>query len=110
MTVVLVALGFADDTPCPHAGQYVQSFDFDAHDGQGFGRFTTDIEKAHHFKDAAEALTFWRTVSTVRPRRPDGRPNRPLTALSVELKTVPPRPNRAPSPTSEPRHPSDPKR
>lgn len=89
MTVVLVALGFADDaTPCPHEGQYLKAFDFDAHGGVGFGEFTRDIAKARKFKDAGEAMEFWRTISTVRPRRADGEPNRPLTALSVELRHV----------------------
>lgn len=87
MTVVIVACGFADDRePCPHAGLYLADFDFDAFGGLGFGEFTSDRAKAKRFKDAGEALKFWKTVSTVLPRRPDGEPNRPLTCLSVEIR------------------------
>lgn len=35
------------------------------------------------FADLAAALEFWRTTSVVRPRRPDGEPNRPLTCLTI---------------------------
>lgn len=86
---VIVALGFANGVPCPHAGQYLESFDFDAHDGIGEGAFTRDPRRAMLFDDAHAAFAFWRTVSTVRPIRGDGRPNRPLTALSVQVDDEP---------------------
>lgn len=82
---VLIAIGFANDEWCPHAGLYLKSFDFEHEDGLGYGEFTTDRAEAKEFKDAGEALEFWRTVSKVRPQRPDGKPNRPLTVLTVEV-------------------------
>lgn len=85
MTCVLLALGFANDVQCPHEGQYIKSFDFEADEGLGFGEFTTDIDTAIQFTDVMAAGEFWRTQSKTRPVRPDGRPNRPLTALSVEI-------------------------
>ena len=37
------------------------------------------------FVSIAEAMEYWRTVSTTVPFRPDGKPNRPLTAYTVEI-------------------------
>lgn len=85
---VIIAQGFADGTPCPHEGQYLQSFDFEAYDGQGWGEFTADPAKAKRFSDKLAAAEFWRTISKTRPRRPDGQPNRPLTALSCEITEI----------------------
>jgi len=85
VTCVLMALGFANGMPCPHDGEYVKAFDFEADDGLGFGEFTPDIDAAMQFEDVAAAGEFWRTQSKTRPIRPDGQPNRPLTALSVEI-------------------------
>jgi hypothetical protein len=86
---LIQAIGFANGMPCPHAGQYLESFDFDAHGGQGYGEFTPDPAKAKRFRDQAEAVLFWRLPSRVRPRRPDGKPNRPLTSLSVAIVDAP---------------------
>jgi hypothetical protein len=82
---VLRIEGFANGLPCPIQGQYVKTFDFDAHDGQGAGEFTADPMDALHFKSSGEAFEFWRTMSTVRPLRDDFRPNRPLTASTVSV-------------------------
>ena len=78
------------DRPAELVGQYLRSFDFDAFDGQGHGEFTHRVEEAMHFLDAAHALSFWRTVSTVKPLRPDGEPNRPLTGYHVLIEKVSP--------------------
>jgi hypothetical protein len=83
---VIVAVGFVNRQHCPHAGQYLEWFDFDYANGLGRGEFTKDRTKALEFKDAGEAMTFWKTVSRVKPFRADGKPNRPLTALTVEIK------------------------
>lgn len=85
MSYYIQAVGFANGAPCPHAGQYLQAFDFEYNNGTGFGSFTPEVEKAMRFDTAAEAMIFWRTQSRTRPVRPDGRPNRPLTALSIEV-------------------------
>ena len=88
MTVVIIALGFANGIDCPHAGQFLESFDFEDGNGVGFGEFTTDIKRAKKFADKVEAYRFYHTVPKCKPRRNDGRPNRPLTALSVELQEI----------------------
>lgn len=46
---------------------------------------TRDRSAALAFDDPGAALECWRQVSTRTPRRPDGKPNRPLTALTVEV-------------------------
>jgi hypothetical protein len=82
---LIKALGFVNGTPCPHAGQYLSRYDPDAHEGQGWADFTHDPRAALRFVDAAAALKLWRSTSKVLPKRPDGKPNRPLTALSIEI-------------------------
>lgn len=85
----IVAINFANGAPCPIAGQYLQSFDFDAHDGRGFGVYTRDPAKAMRFPDLTAAVEFWRTQSKARPIRADGKPNRPLTSTTVTFEDVP---------------------
>lgn len=67
------------------AGAYVESSDVDAADGRGVVRGTRDAARAIRFPSVAEAFAYWHRESIVRPRRPDGQPNRPLTAYTVEL-------------------------
>lgn len=89
--IVLVCHGVATmgvETPPELVGQYLQSFDVDAHDGMGTAEWTADIDRAMKFDTMVEAVEVWRTQSRVRPLRGDGRPNRPLTAFSVEPREV----------------------
>jgi len=65
--------------------QYLVSFDFDALGGRGWGIFSDKPEHAMRFKTLRDALEFWRTQSTVKPLRPDGKPNRPLTASTISV-------------------------
>jgi hypothetical protein len=89
MAVVIRALAFANGVPCPIAGQYLMAFDFEAHDGRGFGEFTRDTAKAMQFASEVAAWEFWKRQSTTRPTRPDGRPNRPLTATTITTERLP---------------------
>jgi hypothetical protein len=43
---------------------------------------TGPASEAREFADASEAIRFWRSSNGVRP---DGKPNRPLTAYCVEI-------------------------
>ena len=45
---------------------------------------TPDIDKATRFP-FAEAVGLWRSVDPRIPVRPDGKPNRPFTAFSIEM-------------------------
>lgn len=85
MSYVIRVEGFADGAPCPVAGWFVQSFDHDAAGGLGSGDFTLNPRRALRFGSRTMALLFWRQQSRKRPLRPDGQPNRPLTASSVTI-------------------------
>lgn len=50
---------------------------------------TSDATKALRFPDGAAALQCWRQQSTRTPLRPDGKPNRPLTAMTVAVVPAP---------------------
>jgi hypothetical protein len=82
---VIRAIGFASGVSCPHAGMFLKHADFNAYSGQGLMTFTGDITQAMVFATAGDAIQFWRTRSKAQPTRPDGRPNRPLTALTIEI-------------------------
>ena len=50
---------------------------------------TPDIYAAKHFTDYAEFHKVWTLVDNRNPVRPDGKPNRPLTAFSVTTEFIP---------------------
>lgn len=85
MKVHLRILGLADGRPTPDEERYVVSCDVDAFDGRGLLDTTDDKSRAMAFDSVVEALEYWKRQSTVVPMRPDGKPNRPLTAYHVEL-------------------------
>jgi hypothetical protein len=66
-------------------GQYLMSFDFEAHDGQGDGVFTPNIEEAMTFTSMQEVINFVKTQPQCKPLRDDGLPNRPMTAVSISI-------------------------
>lgn len=63
---------------------WVVSADPNGHAGKGQLDVTTDPSKARRFASLDELFNAWRAQSTVLPLRPDGRPNRPLTAFTIE--------------------------
>lgn len=87
--VVIKCVGLAGVAVNPEAnvpvGAFLADFDADAHDGMGHATWTSDRALALEFDSAIAAFSFWKTQSTVRPKRRDGHPNRPLTAFSVEI-------------------------
>lgn len=87
--VLMRCWGLADGRPCAVDGQWLKSFDPDSFGGRGDAGWTSDPTKAIRFADLDEASEFWRKQSTVKPRREDGQPNRPLTAFNVTFDTVP---------------------
>lgn len=72
----------------PQAEVYLKNFDIEANGGLGDWDYTDDVAQAHRFETGAAALEAWRSQSVTRPYRPDGKPNRPLTALSIEVFAV----------------------
>ncbi len=51
---------------------------------------TPDIEQATKF-EGVDAFVLWRTPDPRAPVRDDGKPNRPLTAFTVEIEEYPSR-------------------
>ncbi|GAC1496137.1 MAG: hypothetical protein NVS1B2_15940 [Vulcanimicrobiaceae bacterium] len=51
----------------------------------GRAYFTRFARWAKHFDSARDAHAFWMQVHPTDPTRPDGKPNRPLTAYTVEV-------------------------
>jgi len=88
MPAVIKIVQRADGSFTPEAGQYVVQFDHDAGRGRGFLDCRPELVYALRFPDAAAAMEFWRRDSRLRPVRPDGQPNRPLTAYTVEIVDV----------------------
>jgi hypothetical protein len=69
-------------------GPYLQSSDPDAHLGQGDETWTDELSEAKRFATFMDAMDCWKAQSTLRPFRSDGRPNRPLTAYSVQPQRI----------------------
>jgi hypothetical protein len=65
-------------------GDYLVSLDVDARGGRGEAVWSPDKTRAMVFADPIEAMRAWTMQSRVRPYRDDGKPNRPLTAYTVE--------------------------
>lgn len=74
------------------AGEVINSwlldFDPDGKSGRGTVEFTDDRDKALGFETIEELHAFWTQQSTLRPTRSDGKPNRPLTAFTIEARPV----------------------
>lgn len=85
MSFVLHIVAPAIGGPSDLDGKYVKAYDPNARDGRGHITGTDDRTQALKFENAGDAFSFWRQQSTVRPLRPDGRPNKPLTAYHIEI-------------------------
>lgn len=72
----------------PIKGEYLKSFDPEAHDGRGEALFTPNIKEAMVFTDGVVAIQCWQTQSKTRPLRDDGKKNRPLTAFSASFENI----------------------
>lgn len=82
---VLRIIGPAIGGPSDLDGCWLKSYDPDAREGRGEVVGTRLREEALVFADPGQALACWRRASTVMPLRPDGKPNRPLSAFTVEI-------------------------
>lgn len=85
--VLLRLMGLAAGGASEFDGLYVKYYDptwtppHGAYDG-GILEVTHDPKRAWHFDSAADAMELWRTAHGTRE---DGKPNRPLTAWTVEI-------------------------
>lgn len=71
-------------------GQYLESFDPEMHaPGKpyptGFAVWTEDPGKAMRFPNKEAAFKYVRQIPKCCPTRPDGKPNRPLMAFTMEI-------------------------
>ena len=68
---------------------WLLAFDADGDGGRGKIAFTTDLAEAMRFDSLRALMACWKTQSTVIPLRPDGKPNRPLTAFTISAEQLP---------------------
>ena len=85
MSCVVVVRGLADGGRTPHDDRYVVRWNQHTRFGTCDIDTTAEREKAKHFTNAGEVFAQWKTTSQVQPRRRDGKPNRPLTGLTIEI-------------------------
>lgn len=67
---------------------FLAEYDADVDAYRGRVVLTNDINKAMRFADFQDMMACWQRVSKTVPLRPDGRPNRPLSAFSITATTV----------------------
>lgn len=67
---------------------YLRDYDLEAYGGRGKVTTTADKRKALQFPNEAAAMDAWRSQSKTMPIRPDGRPNRPLTAYHATFEEL----------------------
>jgi hypothetical protein len=86
---VIKSEGLANGTP--HAvGQYLKSYDVEAHGGRGEIVWTSRVEEAMRFDGNRDAFECWKRVPECHPvRLSDGKPNRPLTAFTITIEDAP---------------------
>lgn len=69
-------------------GMYLAGYDVEAFEGRGTSSWTENRFDAMLFADHKTAFEIWRKQSETLPLRPDGKPNRPLTAFTVEIESI----------------------
>lgn len=85
MSFVIKCVGVGADDTGPLVGQYLRDWDLEADQGRGTSVWAPEINQAAVFASMAAALGAWHAQCTSVPVRPDGMPNRPLTAYAVEI-------------------------
>jgi hypothetical protein len=88
MAYVIRLLKLASGSPSVFEGQFVRYY---SPKGRGILEGTRDRQKALRFDSKEKAFECWQQANGVRP---DGQPNRPLTAFTIEILPLEePRPN-----------------
>jgi hypothetical protein len=67
---------------------YLKSYDPDGNDGHGDIELTNISSEAKQFEPGT-TMDEWMKISTTRPLRPDGKPNRPLSAYTIQTEPIP---------------------
>ena len=81
MAKIMQCVELASGLPGGPKGQWLKSYE----PRTGESVWTDNRGEAHRFADAFEALTMWKSVHEHQPVRPDGKPNRPLTAFTISI-------------------------
>jgi hypothetical protein len=89
MVMRILGLAADPDAVTPFNGEYYVSSKFGPGFGEGDLNTTRDINKAKRFETLVELRDEWAKVDENFPVRPDGQPNRPLTAWTIEVLQVP---------------------
>ena len=82
---VIRLIGMANGLSTNFDGMYLVSFDPDLRGGRGLVGAELDIKKAKRFDTLDEVLDFYGQRSKRFPNRADGQPNRPLTAMTIQI-------------------------
>lgn len=82
---VIQIMGDALNLFQPERPLWLHDMDFEANDGRGHATMTEHLHEAKRFDSAMEAITYLRTSPKCKPTRPDGLPNRPLTAYHCNI-------------------------
>ncbi len=88
MTCVIQVFGVVGYECSEDPPQYLSMANINAHEGLGSASVTPNSNKALKFSDFKQAMKFWNQQSTIRPYREEGKPNKPLTALTVSIVNV----------------------
>jgi hypothetical protein len=83
--LVRVVCAAEPDVKTPHDGDWVVEWNPHTEWGVLGLSSTRERSKAKRFAHHADVFRQWKTTSIIQPVRPDGRPNRPLTAVSIEI-------------------------
>lgn len=86
--IVMQLVCDASGTPSEFDGRYLKAFDADLNYCNGHIEVTADKREALRFANGGAALECWKRQSRTHPLRPDGEPNRPLTAYTVTFKAA----------------------
>jgi hypothetical protein len=78
-------VGLVNGRPTLAEGQYVADYTPSGYEGRGDLVLTPYPSRAKRFPSMAAATDCWRSTSRTHPVRPDGKPNRPMTAWTVEI-------------------------
>lgn len=85
MIIVMRVVGYANGNVCAFENQYLRNYVHETNDGQGYGYYTFDLNKAMRFDDMKAAIRFWQQVPACHPLCENGLPNRPMMAITMEF-------------------------
>ncbi len=89
MPCVVKIIAWADGRKSRVSGWYIKSVDVQAAPISDMWLVPTeDLDEAKRWPDVAAVHRTYREVLQSDPVRPDGKPNRPLTALTIEILPV----------------------